>query len=143
MSENQPVSPQLSFQVQRRGIEFKVQIRISEQNRSGSKFQILAILSHLCPYNSTSFVLLSLLNNKFSPLSFLCSHLFRFYRSCELLPKSQACNGDIIQCNVEISRSLCQYLPDFPTNSLQITSGLPVNSVTPMILKLNQVHVYK
>jgi len=76
------------------------------------------LLSHLGSDNSTLLILFSFFHNKFSSLSILSSHLFSFDCSSKFFPKSQACNGHIIQCNVKIGCSCCQNLPYFSTNSL-------------------------
>ena len=84
--------------------------------------------SHLCSDNSTSLVLFNLFHNKFSPLSFLCSHMFGFNCSGKLPPKCQASDRYIIQCNIEIGCPLSQNLSYFPTDSLPSKTIKSINT---------------
>jgi hypothetical protein len=77
-------------------------------------------LAYLCPDNCTFLVLLSLFNDELGTLSFLRSNLFGFNGMSELFAKAEACNGHIIQSNVEILGPLCQKIPDLPAHSLSL-----------------------
>jgi hypothetical protein len=47
-------------------------------------------------------------------LCFLGSNLFCFNGIGRLFPKAEACDGHIIQCNIEVTGLLSQNLPNLP-----------------------------
>jgi hypothetical protein len=72
------------------------------------------VATNLSPDDRTSLVLLSLLNNELGMLCFLGSNLFCFNGIGRLFPKAEACDGHIIQCNIEVTGLLSQNLPNLP-----------------------------
>ena len=76
------------------------------------------VATGLCPDDCTALVLLSLLNNELGTLSFLRSNLFGFNGMSKLFSKAEACDGHIIQSDIEVVGPLSQNLPNLPAHSL-------------------------
>jgi hypothetical protein len=124
---NQLCTFSLTLVTKRTKISSSLRDRLNTENKINTTLSLQKTGPYLCSDNCTSLVLLRFLNNELGTLSLLGSNLLGFNGMSKLLSKAQACDGHIIKSNIKVSCSLCQYLPDLSTHSLELVGKMRKN----------------